>query len=156
MRLFDLIMWVRYVHSPTIDYMVKATESIQVDSTSSLKIATPVTHWGHRVSNCSRKRIHTWPPASTLQEWLWKSVRNALCEAAYTKLQYQEKQISNSSHESRQSSWQIRYKLRRASKVAATSKNTLCNLNRNQSITSTHMPAVLALDPYILKPKKKI
>lgn len=48
------------------------------------------------------------------------------------------------------------YKLRRASKVAATSKNTLCNLNKNQSITSTHMPAVLPLDPDIFKPKKQI
>lgn len=48
------------------------------------------------------------------------------------------------------------YKLRRASKVAATSKNTLCNLNKNQSITSTHMPAVLALHPHFFKPEKKI
>lgn len=48
------------------------------------------------------------------------------------------------------------YKLRRASRVAVTSKNTLCNLNKNQSITSTHMPAVLGLHPYIFKPKKKV
>lgn len=48
------------------------------------------------------------------------------------------------------------YKLRRASKVAVTSKNTLCNLNKNQSITSTHMPAVLALHPDIFKPKKQV
>lgn len=48
------------------------------------------------------------------------------------------------------------YKLRRASKVAATSKNTLCNLSKNKSIASTHMPAVLVLHPYIFKPKKKI
>lgn len=48
------------------------------------------------------------------------------------------------------------YKLRRASKVAATSKNTLCNLNRNQSITGTHMATVLALHLYIVKPKNKV
>lgn len=48
----------------------------------SLRAESYLQHW-------NRKIIPTWPPTSTLQEWLWKSVHNSLCEATYTKLQYQ-------------------------------------------------------------------
>lgn len=87
---FDDCQYVMF-YSPTTDCTAKGTESIQVDSIWILKIAIQVTHWGQSVisSNYKGKITPTWPDTSMLQERLWKSVHNSLCEATNTKLQQQ-------------------------------------------------------------------